>query len=110
VSSVKPQLFGTLQVCDSRALETTPLIEMGSVGEFYGKPPRACASRGFLEQARWTILLLGSLRLLTVSLAGLVTLGWMLTGEAAETAKHTIHLPTDWSHSHLIFSRPGTAA
>ena len=49
-------------------------------------------------------------RLLTVSLAGLVTLGWMLTGEASEPAKHTIHLPTDWTHRHLIFSRPGTAA
>jgi len=51
-----------------------------------------------------------SLWLLTVSLAGLVTMCWIRTGEAAEPAKHTIHLPTDWSHRHLIFSRPGTAA
>src|SRR5450631_3964001 len=46
---------------------------------------------------------------LGVSLSGLVVLGWVLTGQAAKPAKHGIPLTTDWSHSHLIFSRPGTA-
>jgi hypothetical protein len=42
-------------------------------------------------------------------LLGLVTLGWVLTGQASKPVKHGIPLPTDWSHSHLIFSRPGSA-
>ena len=46
---------------------------------------------------------------LGVGLSGLVVLGWVLTGQAAKPAKHGIPLPTDWSHSHLIFSRPGSA-
>jgi len=41
-----------------------------------------------------------------VSLSGLVVLGWVLTGQAA---KHEISLPTDWSHSHVIFSQPASA-
>ncbi len=39
---------------------------------------------------------------------GLVALGFVLTGEAAKPARHGIALPTDWTHSHLIFSQPGT--
>ena len=46
---------------------------------------------------------------LGVSLSGLVVLGWVLTGQAAKPARRGIPLATDWSHSHLIFSRPGTA-
>jgi hypothetical protein len=42
-------------------------------------------------------------------LVALVTLGWVLTGQASKPVKHGIPLPTDWSHSHLIFSRPGSA-
>ena len=45
---------------------------------------------------------------LGVSLAGLVTVGWVLTGLAAKPVHRGIPLPTDWSHRHLIFSRPGT--
>jgi hypothetical protein len=45
---------------------------------------------------------------LGVSLSGLVVLGWVLTGQAARPATHDGPLATDWSHSHLIFSRPGT--
>jgi hypothetical protein len=40
---------------------------------------------------------------LGVSLSGLVVLGWVLTGQAAKPARHGIPLPTDWSHSHVIF-------
>ena len=43
---------------------------------------------------------------LGVSLSGLVVLGWVLTGQAA---KHEVSLPTDWSHSHVIFSQPASA-
>ncbi len=43
---------------------------------------------------------------LGVCLAGLVTLGWVLTVHAARPVHHAISLPTDWSHRHLIFSRP----
>lgn len=46
---------------------------------------------------------------LGVSLSGLVVLGWVLTGQAARPAKHGIPLPNDWTHSRVIFSRPGTA-
>jgi hypothetical protein len=42
-------------------------------------------------------------------LSGLLVLGWVLTGQAAQPAKHGIPLPTDWSHRHLIFTRPGSA-
>ncbi len=45
---------------------------------------------------------------LGVSLSGLMVLGWVLTGQAAKPAGHGIPLPTDWSHSHVIFSRPAT--
>jgi hypothetical protein len=44
-----------------------------------------------------------------MALSGLVVLAWVLTGHAAKPAKHGIPLPSDWSHQHLIFSRPGTA-
>jgi len=46
---------------------------------------------------------------LGVSLSGLMVLGWVLTGQAAKPARHGIPLPTDWSHGHVIFSRPATA-
>src|SRR6266849_10954712 len=39
----------------------------------------------------------------------LLTLGWVLTGQAAKPARHGIPLPTDWSHRHLIYSQPRTA-
>jgi hypothetical protein len=45
---------------------------------------------------------------LGVSLSGLVVLGWVLTGQAAKPAQRGIPLPTDWSHSHVIFARPAT--
>ncbi len=43
------------------------------------------------------------------SFVGLVALGCVLTGEAAKPARRGIALPTDWSHSHLIFSQPRSA-
>lgn len=45
---------------------------------------------------------------LGVSLTGLVTLGWVLTGQAARPHRGT-PVPTDWSHRHLIFSHPATS-
>ena len=39
---------------------------------------------------------------------GLVALGCVLTGEAAKPSQHGIALPTDWTHSHLVYSQPGT--
>ncbi|HLW84595.1 MAG TPA: hypothetical protein VKR60_05220 [Candidatus Sulfotelmatobacter sp.] len=45
---------------------------------------------------------------LGVGLVGLIALGCVLTGQAAKTARHGIPLPTDWSHSHLIFSQPAS--
>jgi hypothetical protein len=38
---------------------------------------------------------------------GLVTLGWVLTGQAAKPAVQGV--PTDWTHQHVIFSQPSTA-
>lgn len=46
---------------------------------------------------------------LALSLSGLVVLGWVVTGYAAKPSNHGIPLPTDWSHQHLIFSRPRSA-
>jgi hypothetical protein len=45
---------------------------------------------------------------LGVSLSGLVVLGWVLTGQAARPARRGIPLPTDWTHSHVIFTQPGS--
>ena len=45
---------------------------------------------------------------LGVSLSGLVVLGWVLTGQAAKPARRGIPLPTDWSHSHVIFTQPAS--
>jgi hypothetical protein len=38
----------------------------------------------------------------------LLALGYVLTAYAARPVKHRISLPTDWSHQHLIFSRPAS--
>jgi hypothetical protein len=43
-----------------------------------------------------------------LSLAGLVALGWVLAGQAAPPLGHGVPLVQDWSHRHLIFSRPQT--
>jgi hypothetical protein len=43
---------------------------------------------------------------LGVSLSGLLALGWVLTGQAAKPVQEG--LPTDWSHSHVIFSPPAS--
>jgi hypothetical protein len=44
-----------------------------------------------------------------VGLVVLAALGWVLTSQAAKPAQRAVALPTDWSHQHLIFSKPGTA-
>lgn len=41
-----------------------------------------------------------------VSLSGLMVLGWVLTGQAAKPEPEG--LPTDWSHSHVIYSKPAS--
>ena len=43
-----------------------------------------------------------------VSFCGLMFLGWVLTGQAAKSPDEG--LPTDWSHSHVIFSHPASVA
>ena len=45
---------------------------------------------------------------LGLGLSGLVFAGSMLTAQTAKPAAHGIPLPTDWSHSHLIFTNPGS--
>jgi len=45
---------------------------------------------------------------LGLGVIGLVALGCVLTGLAAKPARRGIALPTDWSHSHLIFSQPAS--
>jgi len=45
---------------------------------------------------------------LGMSLSGLVIVAWVLTGQAAKPANRGIRLPTDWTHSHVIFSQPAT--
>src|SRR5580700_2841276 len=43
---------------------------------------------------------------LGVGLVGLLALGCVLTVSAAKPSRRGIALPTDWSHSHLVFSQP----
>jgi hypothetical protein len=43
---------------------------------------------------------------LGVGFVGLLALGCVLTVSAAKPSRRGIALPTDWSHSHLIFSQP----
>jgi hypothetical protein len=43
-----------------------------------------------------------------VSVLGVLALSPSLLGQASQTPEETIPVPTDWSHSHLIFSRPAT--
>lgn len=44
---------------------------------------------------------------LGVSLSGLMVLGWVLTGQAAKPEPQG--LPTDWTHSYVIYSKPASA-
>lgn len=46
---------------------------------------------------------------LGVGLSGLMVLGWVVAGQAAKPAKQGAPLTSDWSHRHLIFSRPSSA-
>lgn len=46
---------------------------------------------------------------ITASSAGLVILGFVLTGHATKPVPHGISLPTDWSHRHVVFTRPRSA-
>jgi len=43
-----------------------------------------------------------------VSVLGVLALSPSLLGQASQIPEETIPVPTDWSHSHLIFSRPAT--
>ncbi len=45
---------------------------------------------------------------LAISLAVLVTVGYVLTVQAARPTRQGVPLPTDWTHYHVIFSRPAT--
>lgn len=47
---------------------------------------------------------------IAASSAGLLVLGCVLTTHAARPVSHGISLPSDWSHQHLIFSRPASVA
>jgi hypothetical protein len=44
----------------------------------------------------------------SAGIIGLVTAGWVLTSQAADPPQHGVPLPNDWSHRHVIFSRPAT--
>ncbi|MGC2367328.1 MAG: hypothetical protein WA555_20160 [Candidatus Sulfotelmatobacter sp.] len=46
---------------------------------------------------------------LGISILGVLTLPSALVGQASRAPGADVPLPTDWSHHHLIFSRPATA-
>jgi hypothetical protein len=46
---------------------------------------------------------------LGISILGLLTLSPALLGQASADSEAAIPVPSDWSHHHLIFSRPATA-
>src|SRR5208282_3037968 len=49
------------------------------------------------------------LPLLAVLTFSSVLLGQMSQSETSEDSQAVVHLPTDWSHHHLLFSNPATA-
>jgi hypothetical protein len=50
-----------------------------------------------------------NLQWLGVSILGVLTLSPALLGQASPGSEAAVPVPSDWSHHHLIFSRPATA-
>lgn len=48
--------------------------------------------------------------LFSIGVLILATVGWVLSGRAANQAKPRVSISTDWSHQRLIFSRPSSEA
>jgi len=64
--------------------------------------------------AQRVVFCVGSLPWLGLSLLAVLTfssalLGQMSQGQTSEDSQAVVHLPTDWSHHHLLFSNPATA-
>jgi|GEM_PF-914592 hypothetical protein len=62
-------------------------------------PKQAAAGKTGRTQQRWSLLL---------SILGLLALPSRLTGQTSPNSEAAIPVVTDWSHHHLIFSKPGT--
>jgi len=48
------------------------------------------------------------LAILGLTILGMLTLAPLALGQSSSAAQASIPVPTDWSHRHVIFSRPGT--
>src|ERR1022692_1607954 len=47
--------------------------------------------------------------ILSSALLGQMSQGQMSQGQTSQDSQAVVHLPTDWSHHHLLFSNPATA-
>src|SRR5208337_707792 len=59
--------------------------------------------------ARQLVLCVGSLPWLGISIVAVLALSPVLLGQTSPDSEAAVPLPTDWSHHHLVFSRPATA-
>jgi hypothetical protein len=58
--------------------------------------------------AQRVVLRVGGLPWLGISVLGVLTLSPALLGQTSPDSEAGVPLPTDWSHHHLVFSRPAT--
>jgi len=59
--------------------------------------------------AQRVVFCVGGLPWLGLSILAVLTLSSPLLGQTSQDSKVAVHLPTDWSQHHLLFSKPATA-
>src|ERR1035437_11038780 len=58
--------------------------------------------------AQRVVFCVGGLPWLGLSILAVLTLSSALLGQTSQDSQAVVHLPTDWSHHHLLFSNPAT--
>ena len=58
--------------------------------------------------AQRVLFRVGGLPWLGLSILAVLTLSSVLPGQISQDSQAVVHLPTDWSHHHLVFSNPAT--
>src|ERR1035437_3378735 len=59
--------------------------------------------------AQRAVFCIGGLPWLGLSMLAVLTLSSVLLGQTSQGSQAVVHLPTDWSHHYLLFSKPTTA-
>src|SRR5215831_17175444 len=98
---------GNASECEPDAPKNTHDVNIGRIDRrIWASPTNYCSARpmesGTMKSTAAGFSWIG------LSLCGLMFIGWVLTGQAAKS--HLQGLPTDWSHSHVIFTHPSSAA